>query len=97
MKIKNLYQKDEFEKAIDKCKGNVYLMDDKGSKLDLKSLFSRYISMGKLLDKEGDKLELFCDCKDDERHFMKFFYENPEVLAPMVDEQGTGTKAMLLS
>ena len=80
MKIRNDATVKEFEAAIEKCKGNVYLIDPMGSKLDLKSLFSRYVSIGKLLDQEGDKLELFCDNKADEVHFLKFFNDNPDVL-----------------
>lgn len=80
MKITNSVTVKEFEAAIEKCRGNVYLIDHLGSKLDLKSTFARYVSIGKLLDTEGDKMELFCDVKADEVHFLKFFNDNPEVL-----------------
>ena len=38
------------------------------------------ITFGKLLGERGDEMELFCQFKEDEVHFMKFFYENPNVL-----------------
>ena len=39
-----------------------------------------YLAFGKLLDEHGDELELFCQFKDDEGHFLKFFRDYPEVL-----------------
>lgn len=41
---------------------------------------SRYIAMGALLGEHGDDLELFCENKEDESKFLKFFYEHEGVL-----------------
>lgn len=79
MKLKNSEEVEAFLAAVDRCRGEVYLMSADGDKLNLKSMISRYVSMGKLLSENGDKLELFCDCKDDEHHFFRFFREHPEV------------------
>jgi len=56
------------------------LISPHGDKYQLKSLFSQYLAFGKLLGERGDEMELFCQFKEDEIHFMKFFYENPNVL-----------------
>lgn len=82
MKITNKTQVDRFVAAIEKCKGDAYLLDAQGNQYHLKSVMSRHVALGKLLDVGGDFLELYCDNKADEQHFMKFFQENPAVLNP---------------
>lgn len=79
MKLKNVDELNGFLNAVDKCEKDVYLVSNEGDRLNLKSLFSRYISMGRLLSDEGDNLELFCDSKRDEVHFFEFFREFPGV------------------
>lgn len=79
MKLKNVDELNGFLKAVDKCEKDVYLVSAEGDRLNLKSLFSRYISMGRLLSPEGDSLELFCDSKTDEYNFFEFFRANPGV------------------
>lgn len=80
MKLTNIKELDAFKAAIEKCRGDVWLISPYGDKYQLKSLFNQYLAFGKLLDEHGDELELFCQFKEDEVHFMKFFYENPNVL-----------------
>lgn len=80
MKLTNIKELDAFKAAIEKCRGDVWLISPYGDKYQLKSLFNQYLVFGKLLDEHGDELELFCQFKEDEVHFMKFFYENPNVL-----------------
>ena len=82
MKITNKTQVDKFVAAIEKCKDDAYLLDTQGNQYHLKSVMSRQVALGKLLDIGGDSLELFCDNKADEQHFMQFFRENPTVLNP---------------
>lgn len=79
MKIKNITQLDDFLSAVNKCNGQVYLKSNAGDVYNLKSRFSQYIAIGALLGTEGDYLELFCDKKEDEGYFFKFFAEHPEV------------------
>lgn len=50
-----------------------------GDVFNLKSRLSQYVAIGALLGDEGDYLELFCDEREDEAHFFKFFGEHPEV------------------
>ena len=82
MKITNKTQVDKFVAAIEKCKDDAYLLDTQGNQYHLKSVMSRHVALGKLLDVEGDSLELFCENKSDEQYFMQFFRENPTVLRP---------------
>ena len=56
------------------------MKDPDGNIFNLKSVISHYIALGRLLEEHGDLLELFCDNKDDEVHFRKFFKDNPDVL-----------------
>lgn len=79
MKFKNVNQIDDFLSAVNKCTGRVYLKSIDGDVFNLKSRLSQYVAIGALLDDEGDYLELFCDNREDEVHFFKFFDEHPEV------------------
>lgn len=79
MKFRNINQIDDFLSAVHKCTGNVYLKSTDGDVFNLKSRLSQYVAIGALLDDEGDYLELFCDKREDEGYFYKFFAEHPEV------------------
>ena len=80
MKLTNIKELDAFSAAIDACKGQVWLESPDGDRYNLKSRFNQYVAFGALLGYHGDELELFCQYKEDEGHFLKFFYEYPEVL-----------------
>ena len=80
MKLTKIQEIEAFQAAIAKCRGDAWLISPHGDKYQLKSLFSQYLAFGKLLGEHGDELELFCQFKEDEVHFMQFFYENPNVL-----------------
>lgn len=58
---------------MDGCEGDVVLTSRYGDRY-------QYITIAALLGQRGDELELFCSKKEDENKFLKFFYENPEVL-----------------
>ena len=79
MMFQTAEQIDDFLEAVLKSKGNVYLKSPEGDVFNLKSRLSQYVAIGALLDDEGDYLELFCDNREDEVHFFKFFAEHPEV------------------
>lgn len=73
MKITNLEEVEEFKKAIDECKGDVWLESIYGDRYNLKSALTQYIAIVDLMrDKNGD-LELFAKLPEDEARFMKFF------------------------
>ena len=80
MKIINIEELNEFLEAASNATGPVYLRSPYGDCYNLKSLFSQYIAIGELLGKHGDEMELYCDNREDEPLFFKFFKENPEVL-----------------
>ena len=79
MKFTNLDQVNDFLAAVDKAKGNVYLLSLSGDKYNLKSKLSLYVSIGALLSEQGDSLELYCDLKEDESNFLNFLFSHPEV------------------
>lgn len=63
-----------------KCKGDVHLRSQYGDDFNLKSRLTQYIAISAMAAENGDALELFCDRKDDEQHFLRFFTDNPEIL-----------------
>ena len=79
MKITNIEEIEGFIEAVNKCKGDVWLISPNDDRYNLRSNFTRYIALGALLSEDGDNLELFCDCKEDEVHFFKYFYQFPDV------------------
>ena len=80
MKLTNVTQVHEFLSKVNECKGEVYLTSSEGDKFNLKSALTQYVAMGALLGNHGDELELLCEDKDDEKYFVEFFLDNPEVM-----------------
>ena len=80
LRITSKEQLQEFLSIVDKCERAVYLVSDEGDRFNLKSTLMEYVGIGRLLEDHEEKLELFCDSKNDETLFLKFFHENPEVL-----------------
>lgn len=80
MRLKNIDDVNDFLSTVENCAGEVYLTSVYGDKFSLKSKMSRYIAMGALLGNHGDELEIFCEKKEDESKFLKFFYEHENVL-----------------
>lgn len=80
MKLRNINDINNFLATVESCVGEVYLTSIYGDKFCLKSYISRYIALGALLGEHGDELELFCERKEDQGKFLKFFRENEHVL-----------------
>ena len=80
MKFVKVSEWNDFISTVDECKGEVWLESPYGDKYVLKSLFSRCIALGHLLDQHGDELELFCQFAEDEPLFYKYFDEHPGVV-----------------
>ena len=80
MRIKKINQVNEFLRAVEKCKHDVWLTSPYGDKYNLKSGLSQYIAIAALLGNHGDELELWCSSKDDEQYFFDFFNHNPQVI-----------------
>ena len=66
MKLKNVTDIEDFWKTIDHCKGSVWLESANGDRFDLKSVFSRYLAIGKLIEDRNEDLELFASDHEDE-------------------------------
>ncbi len=75
MKIKNIEQVNEFLAAVDKCKGDVWLLSSQGDELNLKSRLSQYVAIGALLKDYNEELELFCQFTEDEGNFYPLLKE----------------------
>ena len=56
--------------AVSQCGGDVYLKSPEGDIFNLKSSMSRYIAIGRLIEEQGDTLELFADRKEDQARLM---------------------------
>ena len=80
MKFVKVSEWNDFIHTVDQCKGAVWFESPYGDKYMLKSLFSRYLAIGKILDEHGDELELFCQLSEDEQLFYKYFNEHPGVI-----------------
>lgn len=80
MKLRNEIEVDAFQKAVDACGGDVWLVGSDGSRFNLKSFISWYVALAALIRNYNNDLELFCDVKADEANFFRFFQENPRVL-----------------
>lgn len=79
MRVGNLKQLNGFMAVVNDCQGAVWLESPEGDRYNLKSLFSQYIALDKLMEERGSYLELTCSNKDDEERFVKFFGSHPEI------------------
>lgn len=80
MRLRNIQEVEDFKVAIGKCVGDVWLESVQGDRFNLKSFLSCYVALGQLISEQGENLELFCEFKDDQRFFYKFFDQHPNVL-----------------
>ena len=76
MLLKNLKDIEALQKAIDECKSDVLLKSCDGKEtFKMKSILSRYIAIGRLVQDHGDSYEFFCTDKNDEPKLLSFFHE----------------------
>lgn len=80
MKLKSSKEIKAFEEAINKSRGEVWLETPDGDKLNLKSLYCKYIAIDRMLEDRGEDLELYCQLKEDEINFFQFFNKYPDAL-----------------
>lgn len=74
--LKDIHDLDAFMAAVKDCKEDVWLIkNDKSEQFNLKSVLSRYIALGKLLEEMGDQYEIFTSNAVDEGFLLKYFYE----------------------
>jgi hypothetical protein len=79
MKFTTLAEVNDFLKAVEACKGEVWLESKYGDRYVLKSVLYHYIAMTILLAERADDLELFCQFPEDEQLFFKYFNKHPDV------------------
>lgn len=80
MKIKTAKNIKEFFTIANGCIGDVWLESPWGDKYNLKSELCQYIAAYDMIQDKGEYLELFCQFREDEEKFYKYFEEHPEVL-----------------
>lgn len=66
MKFNSVKDIEAFRAAIDRCKGDVWIESKNGDKFNLKSMFSQYLAIGKLIEDYNEELELFAANPSDE-------------------------------
>lgn len=79
MKLHNLGEVNDFLYTVDRCKGEVWLEDQEGSKINLRSKLSQYVAIAALLGVHGNELELFCEKPEDEAKFYVLFSDHPAI------------------
>ena len=79
MRLKNATDNEinAFKEAIASCKGEVWLESVEGDKFNLKSVVSQYLALAELLKEHGKDLDLYCQFREDEHYFYKFFDKYP--------------------
>ena len=55
MKLHNLGEVNDFLHTVNRCKGEVWLEDRDGSRINLKSKLSQYVAIAALLGEPGDE------------------------------------------
>jgi hypothetical protein len=75
MKITNKREVEAFQKAIDECKGKVWLVAPDGRRYDLKSDIERYLGIASLISDNGEEMELFTSDYNDEMIMMNLYGE----------------------
>lgn len=78
MRLTNVKDVQKFIAVIRACEHDVYLKSQEGDVFNLKSSMSQYIALGRLVEENGDMLELFADSKEDEARLIKFLCELDE-------------------
>lgn len=79
MKLHHLGEVNDFLYTVDRCEGQVFLEDQDGNQINLKSALSRYVALGALLSDRGPDLDLVCENQADEAKFFVFLSEHPQV------------------
>lgn len=79
MKIRNLKKLNDFVAVVNECKGAVWLESSSGDKFNLRSIFSQYLALGRLMEEHGEYLELTCSNTEDNDLFLAYFNNHPEV------------------
>lgn len=80
MKLKNIRDINEFLAAVNECRGAVWIESLDGDRFDLKSVFSQYLAIGKLIEDQREELELFATYPEDQARLVNFFFNHEEMV-----------------
>lgn len=75
MKLTNVKDVQKFLAAVNNCENEVFLKSPEGDVFNLKSSLSQYIAVGRLLEENGDCLELFAQTREDEAKLLAMLAE----------------------
>ena len=76
MKVQNITDVEGFFKVVDSCKGRVELVPGQGSRLNLKSKLSQYVSMANIFSNgEIPELEVIAYEKEDTDKLIQFMID----------------------
>ena len=75
MKLTNVKDVQKFIEVVNSCESDVYLKSVEGDVFNLKSSLSQYIAVGRLLEENGDTLELFAQTREDEAKLLALMCE----------------------
>ena len=84
MRLRSEADIQEFLDIVASCEGDVYLKSPEGDIFNLKSSLSRYIAVGRLIEEEGDSLELFASRREDRARLMNLVADLNSVSIPAV-------------
>lgn len=72
MKLRTITDIERFRNTINSCSGAVWLESAMGDKFDLKSIFSQYIAIGRLIEDHNEELEIFASLPEDGAKILAF-------------------------
>lgn len=72
MKLRTITDIERFRNTINSCSGAVWLESAMGDKFDLKSVFSQYIAIGRLIEDHNEELEIFASLPEDGAKILAF-------------------------
>ena len=84
MRLRSEADVQEFLDAVSQCGGDVYLKSPEGDIFNLKSSLSRYIAVGRLIEEQGDSLELFASRREDRARLMHLVADLSDGTIPAV-------------
>lgn len=74
--LRDVRDVENFKAAVKKCEGDVIIRHNtRREEFNMKSLFSEYIGLSKLMSEHGDEYEVFCMNNNDERFMLQFFHD----------------------
>lgn len=72
MKLRTITDIERFRNTINSCSGAVWLESAMGDKFDLKSVFSQYVAIGRLIEDHNEELEIFASLPEDGAKILAF-------------------------